>query len=282
MMEPVGFTIGVAGLAGAFTACVDCFEYIQLGRQFGRDYGKCLLKLDAAKVRMSRWGAAVGLGPEPYLKRQISASDKELGLAQNLLEQIMESFKDAEGISERFKKHSIIQKTRTDDLLVYDANSDLDPSYQRLHLTMRELANQRQRGTSIRKKTSWALYEKKRFDTMIEDITRFVGELVELFPAIREDQRALCKAEASAIRETQGLTLLNTIVSEDDNLLAAEVKKEMNSRGSYFADWKAEGYSKMWAGDDNAVGVESKSHSFTRFTVSDHSDVHLGNVNRGA
>ena len=37
-MEPVGFAIGVAGLAGTFTACVDCFEYVQLGRKFGADY----------------------------------------------------------------------------------------------------------------------------------------------------------------------------------------------------------------------------------------------------
>ena len=63
-LEPVGLKIGIAGLAGAFTACVDCFEYIQLGRQFGQDYGNCLLKLDVAKLRLSRWGVAMGLGPE--------------------------------------------------------------------------------------------------------------------------------------------------------------------------------------------------------------------------
>lgn len=101
-MEPAGFAIGVAGLAGAFTACVDCFEYVQLGRQFGQDYGKCLLRLDTANVRMSRWGEAMGLGPRPSLKQQISASDEEMRTAQSLLEQILEGFKDAEKISERF------------------------------------------------------------------------------------------------------------------------------------------------------------------------------------
>ena len=80
-MEAVGLGIGIAGLAGAFTACIDCFEYIQLGRQFGQDYGKCLLKLDTAKLRMSRWGVAMGLGPEPRLKLQISASDEDTRLA---------------------------------------------------------------------------------------------------------------------------------------------------------------------------------------------------------
>ena len=280
-MEPVGFTLGVAGLAGAFTACIDCFEYIQLGRQFGRDYGKCLLRLDAAKVRMSRWGVAMGLGPEPYLKRQASASDEEMRLAQSLLDQIMESFKDAERVSERFMKHSMMQKSRTDDLLVYDADSNLDPSYQRLHLTMRELAGQRQKGTSMRKKAVWALYEKKRFDTMIEDVTGFVSELVDLFPTAQEDQRALCKTEVSAIHKTEDLALLKDIASDDDKILAAEVEKEMDDRGHNVTDWKAGGSSKMWAGDDNASGVKSRGHNFARFTLSDHADVHLGNVNRG-
>ena len=279
-MEPVGFAIGVAGLAGTFTACVDCFEYIQLGRQFGRDYGKCLLKLDVAKVRMSRWGAAMGLGLEPHLKRQISPSEEEIRLAQSLLEQIMESFKDAERVSERFKKHSMMQKSGTNDFVIYDAaNSDLDPSYQRLHQTMCELANQRQKGASMRKKVVWALYEKKRFDTMIEDVTDFVTKLVELFPAAQEDQKALCETEVSAISQTQDLTLLNDIACEDDKILAAEVKKEMDSRGHHCTDWKADGSSKMWAGDYNASGVKSKGHNFARFTVSDHTDVHLGNRN---
>ena len=178
-MEPVGFAIGVAGLTGAFTACVDCFEYIQLGRQFGQDYGKCLLKLDTAKVRISRWGAAMGLGPEPYLKHKISASDEEIRLAQRLLEQILDSFKDAERISERFKKHTSTQNAGSNELSVYHADSDLSSDFQRLHFTMRELASQRQKKASVRTKAAWALYEKKRFDRMIGDVTGFTSELIE-------------------------------------------------------------------------------------------------------
>lgn len=280
-MEPLGFAIGVAGLVTAFTTCVDCFEYVQLGRQFGQDYGKCILRIDAAKVRMCRWGAAMGLGLEPHLKRQVSASDEEMRLAQSLLEQIMESFKDAERVSERFMKHTIMQKTRTEDLLVYDPNSDLDPSYQRLHLNMRERAIQLQKGTSIRKKAVWSLYEKKRFDTMIEEVTGFVSDLVELFPAAQADQRALCKTEVSEVSETQDLVILNAVACEDDKMLAVEVKKEMISRGHIFSDWEAVGSAKMWAGDDNGFGVKSKGHNYARFTVSDDAYVHLGNVNRG-
>ena len=280
-MEPAGFAIGVAGLTSIFTACIDCIEYVQLGRQFGQDYGKCLLQLDTAQLRMSRWGAAIGLGPEMNLRQKISVSDKELTLAQSLLEQILESFMDAERISERFKKHTSMQNPSSEELLVYDTNTDLDLDYQRLHVTMRELAIKRQKGTSLRKKAAWALYEKKRFEGMIEDVTGFISELVDLFPATQEDQKALCKTEVSAIRETQILSLLNDVACGDDRILAAEVKKEMVSRGHSVTDWKASGNSKMWIGDENASGVNSKGHNVARFTVSDYADVHLGNLNKG-
>ena len=82
--------------------------------------------------------------------------------------------------------------------------------------------------------------------------------------------------EISAINKTQNFALLNDIACEDDWMLVAEVKKEMDSRAYNADDWKAGGDSKIWLGNDNAFGVNSKGHNFARFTVSDHTDVHLG------
>lgn len=280
-MEPVGLGIGIAGLAGAFTACIDCFEYIQLGRQFGQDYGKCLLKLDIAKLRMSRWGVAMGLGPEPHLTPQISVSDEEMRLAQSLLEQILESFEDAERISERFKKHTSMENASSSELLIYNATTDIDSDYQRLHRTMRELARKRQKGTSIRKKAAWALYEKKRFEGMIGDVTSFISRLVDLFPATQDNQRALCTTEVSAINKSEDLALLNNVAREDDQMFSTEITKELEKRGHNITDWKADGSSKMWIGDKNAFGVNSKGHDAARFRISDRAEIHIGNVNEG-
>jgi Prion-inhibition and propagation len=59
-MEPVSF-IGVAGLVGTFTACVDCFEYIRIGRSLGADYQTAIIKLDLVRLRLTRWGRSVGI-----------------------------------------------------------------------------------------------------------------------------------------------------------------------------------------------------------------------------
>lgn len=116
---------------------------------------------------------------------------------------------------------------------------------------------------------------------MIEDITGFIDQLVDLFPTVQEDLKALCRTELSTISTTQDLVLLDDVACKDDKILAAEVEKEIDSRGHTFNDWKASGNSKMWAEDDNAFGVQSKGHTYTKFELSDEAYVHLGNRNRG-
>lgn len=67
MAEVFGIVAGAASLAGLFTPCVECFEYIHLGRHFGKDYEACQIKLDVVALRLSRWGLTVGLGENPNL-----------------------------------------------------------------------------------------------------------------------------------------------------------------------------------------------------------------------
>ena len=144
---------------------------------------------------------------------------------------------------------------------------------------MRELALKRQKGTSIRKKAAWALYEKKRFEGMIEDVTGFTNQLVDVFPAAQDDQRALCMTEVSTIGKSRDLALLNNVAGQDDHMFSAGITKELEKHGHNVTDWEADRSSKMWIGDKNASGMNSKGHNAARFTVSDHADIHIGNIN---
>jgi hypothetical protein len=65
-MAEAGLVIGAVSFAGLFTNCVDCFEYVQLGRSFGRDYQRALLRLDIVKLRLSRWTDAVNESQNRY------------------------------------------------------------------------------------------------------------------------------------------------------------------------------------------------------------------------
>lgn len=61
MSEIFGAVSGVISIAALFNDCVDLFEHIQLVRYFGKDYGRCQLRLDVAKWRLDRHGTAIDI-----------------------------------------------------------------------------------------------------------------------------------------------------------------------------------------------------------------------------
>jgi Skp family chaperone for outer membrane proteins len=60
MAEAAGL-VGVVDLAGLFNNTVKCFEFVQLGRTFGEDFQTSQLKLDNARLRLSRWDKSLSL-----------------------------------------------------------------------------------------------------------------------------------------------------------------------------------------------------------------------------
>ena len=84
MAEPFGIAAGAIGIAAAFTACVDCFGYVQLGRHFGRDFQTDLLALNCARLRLTRWGQAVNIYEDPNLGRP-DAKPAEIQTAKDTL-----------------------------------------------------------------------------------------------------------------------------------------------------------------------------------------------------
>ncbi|RYP81391.1 hypothetical protein DL770_005919 [Monosporascus sp. CRB-9-2] len=92
--EPFGIVAG--------DLSVDCFAYVQLGRRFGRDYERCQLRLDVAKIRLGRWGEAVKINDDPGF-RSSTPTDKSVQLAQSIIEEIMLLFESAQKTSKRYE-----------------------------------------------------------------------------------------------------------------------------------------------------------------------------------
>ena len=75
-MEPAGLTLGVVGLASLFSTCMECFDYIQLSRSFGKDYGSVffdsLLTMGRIENRLADLlGTRVDLSSPEWLKESI-------------------------------------------------------------------------------------------------------------------------------------------------------------------------------------------------------------------
>jgi hypothetical protein len=94
MAEVFGIVAGSLSVAALFNNAVDCFEYIQLGRNFGTDYQTCQLRLDIARLRLSRWGTAVDIGNSPDFA-VVDPSTDEARTAKRTLEQLLKLFRNA-------------------------------------------------------------------------------------------------------------------------------------------------------------------------------------------
>jgi hypothetical protein len=59
-MEPAGLVIGIAGLAGLFSSCLEAIDRVKDYRSYASDSGSLIVQLDAHRVRLERWGHDVG------------------------------------------------------------------------------------------------------------------------------------------------------------------------------------------------------------------------------
>ena len=232
MAEAAGLGVGVVALAGLFSNAIQCFEFVQLGRSFGKNFQTSQLKLDNARLRLSRWGTSLGLSENLQDERVLEErfGTQPVKQATALLGQILDLFAEAERISSKYKSR---MKSGDGRLATCDPQTDLEPAAADLHNKMHQLSIERQNRTSLREKAKWALYEEKPFRRLIEDITGLVDGLVELFVATQEVQQRYCDTEVSTLGANNDIPVLKEIAAQQDKFLEdADLKVANHKAGS--------------------------------------------------
>jgi hypothetical protein len=243
MAEPFGIVSGAIGIAAAFSACVDCFEYIQTGRHFGRDFQTDLLSLSCARLRLTRWGESVDIYNDPKLGKA-NASASETQLAKDALVQIVGLFAKTEEISKKYKSAA-----KSGDHLSTFSSTEMDPTHQALQKKMKELAIKRQKGTSFLKLTTWAIYRKAELRHLIEDITLIIENIERLFPS-PQTQIALAQQEVNELGNKESLKLVEDSAKGVDGLLRSAAQEVLT--GHQYFNVVVEG--KVHAGDAYSSG----------------------------
>lgn len=272
MAEPFGIATAAMGLAGTFTACVDCFEYIQFGRKFGGDFEKCLLKLEIIKLRLTRWGASIDIDSKTYLPE--TEDDIE---TERLLGNILLLFSSTEETTKRFRPNA-----KVEDLPLLES-AELSASSGSLLAKTREIAARRQKGTGFFKKTRWALYEKKKFERLIDDLNEFVGALVELFPAAVAKQEMMSKEdveEFATVDDGKALASLKEFIGEEDIVLRCAVEEKIKDlRGGHvWGNAVVGGNAWLNQGDAVAEGLQGlgNNHVFGNAHIAGNARVNQG------
>jgi hypothetical protein len=219
---------------------VDCFGYIQLGRHFGKDYQTNLLILSMVRLRLSRWGEAVNIHGDPQLGNP-KATREDVQLAKNTLLQILVLFADTEKVSKKFKLTA-----KSGDLTSYTA-ADMEPAILGLNNKMRDLAIKRQKGASLLKLTSWAVYDGAEFNKLIDSITKLVDGLEALFPAPTAEEKRLVDEEVDAVKDEQDLKILERAAGNTDTLFRMTAAAART--GHFYTNTEATENAKMFNGN---------------------------------
>lgn len=108
MANSAGAVLGAMSLATSlpvtFISIVECFEYVELGRRFGKDFNKCQARLEALKLQITRWGISSGVLSDPQTGKQraVNFDAHTTETAQRLLDLILADTRELENKSRKY------------------------------------------------------------------------------------------------------------------------------------------------------------------------------------
>ncbi|KIJ42901.1 hypothetical protein M422DRAFT_229180 [Sphaerobolus stellatus SS14] len=264
MAEAFGIVSGAIGIATAFTACVDCFGYIQLGRHFGRDFETNKLILDSARLRLTRWGQAVHVYDDPKLGRP-GASVEDVRLAGEILFQILVLFSNTEKIS---KEYQLVPET-----------TQMGPVATELRRKIIDLATRRtKKGPRLLKLAEWALKDASQFKSLREDVLTLLDQLEKHFPPPPQEIKQLLKEEVDAVQSNmEQLQLLKDITEHVDSPLQNAVNETLKGHKYSGLDIKGkaqvgDAFRSSWT-----RGAIGHLHTYDTVIVGESGKVLLGN-----
>jgi hypothetical protein len=205
MAEPVGATLGAVSLAtalsGIFVSVVECFEYVELGRRFAPDFNKSQARLAALRLEITRWGVSAGVLPDPRTgnHRTVNVDAESATVGLGLFTRIQDDILEVEHKSKKYRDQTRPSASAAD--LTILGPSDMDTPTMALNSRANAIITKRVHGVSWGRKAKWALYEKKLFDRLLEDITENLGTLKGLFPQLVEPQQELCRIEVEEVQQ---------------------------------------------------------------------------------
>ncbi|KAL9025982.1 MAG: hypothetical protein Q9180_007561 [Flavoplaca navasiana] len=224
-MEPFSLSIGAVGLVALLTTCVECFEYIDAAKSCGRDLELLTTKFAIEKARLLIWGESVGILSSTTTT---TTSKVESSPVRPVVEQILNCirlrFEDTNALTARYGLKpaednafslALTGPSGTESIAL---SLRLKASYNRF----KSRIDQNQKQTSTTKKTKWAIRDKEKFTSFVEDIHQLINGLEAITDSIQ-----MATKRAALIREE-----LSTVEDPEDLQLIAEACEDGNQQWS--------------------------------------------------
>lgn len=159
-MEPVSFAVGIIGLAGLFSTCLDAVERFDSWRDYDSEFRSLVAQFKAQKLRLTKWGLAVGL------------EDDELSYEHNAL---LDDPKIESTVKELLLAINAVCRDEDKAFLTPMLGKDEKPTKDQLSYrhTPRE---------SKRQKLGWVLRTKAKRVAQVDQFSKLVETLHDLIP----------------------------------------------------------------------------------------------------
>jgi len=232
MTDPAGLTIGTLALCSLFGNAMACFECVQLGRNFDRDFQTCQIELGDAYLRYTRWGKAVGLSNDSAqsittLDGRILSSEDARQIEPRL-RQIETVFEEAKSVSKGLNHQTPPATANNGAQTNLD---DLERGFHGMHEGMENLALNHvpKTKTKLTSKVKWALHDKKHFEDLVKNLNDLINGLTNEFPAGKAIQRRLCAEEAAKLCADGAVERIRAIIANQDPDLDAALARALET-----------------------------------------------------
>ena len=276
MAEAAGLVIGTVSLAGLFTNCVDCFNYVRVGQALEDDFPVYQTELDVLQLRFSRWAQAVTV---LSTAKSPSITDDVAPLVERILRQIAKLFQRAREDAEDYADHGVSTTNTLDPLQV--------PKVRKIHLRLKAVIERRQKTTKTvgsSDRAQWALFKKDEFVTLIINIRTKVDDLEKLIAATElKDKLAQMRLEDATEIKSESMEeakLMDDCTKDVDPAWGVAV--EQLRTGNRYSNTDIGDYSEVQMGDTTAQGytgpLSQAYNSYYGTRIGKHAKVSMGNI----
>ena len=209
-MEATGLVVGVVGLAGLFSACVDCFELIQRGRYLGKEYLLLETRYSNQRLRLITWGKACGLS-EGVSGEILQDQNLKSHISDTLLH-IISLLNDGNHLKKKYglKKENSRPIDMATTALGFLSSSFMVPHPKTLSQGLQGLRDQAiwtRKNTSITKTTRWVVEDKRKFAELVQNLKDLIDDLESMSRPldISQRQRIIIQWEMESISDIEVL-----------------------------------------------------------------------------
>ena len=248
----MGLVLGVAGLAGCIGALkevVDLFGLIEDGRNLDRDFEVLNIKFDIEKVLLLQWADRVKLLQPDHDQRLDDRGIRDIVV--RTLHCMAQLLADTSGIQERYSpgepsdyylSEAPIDDTADDTHVEFDDQIAISGMRQLSIGGERRVNFLRQcMGLNLRKKTHnkasfhkrvrWAIRDKQKLGTMIQELGDLITKLDNMFPVMAQHPRLgfqeMADRDVGSVRDPEQLKLLLEASVGSQDTIAESARRAM-------------------------------------------------------